>query len=83
MTKTEAQWLMNEYWPKKELQVNQETIKMFTKAINIIKGTDNAVPSCSCQWRTNALIAKSLYEQNEALIIETASKTTRTKKTNG
>lgn len=68
MTKTEAKWLKNTYYPQREAQVNKQTIEMFTRAINIMKGTNHGVPACSCQWRTNALIAKSLYEQNQSLI---------------
>ena len=78
MTKTNAQWLMNEYWPNRDRQVNAESIKIFTKAINIIRDQNNPIPACSCQWRTNALIAKSLYEQNQTLIEKTA--TTNVKK---
>ena len=79
MTKTNAQWLMNEYWPNRDRQVNAESIKIFTKAINIIRDQNNPIPACSCQWRTNALIAKSLYEQNQSLIETTANAKTRTK----
>jgi len=78
MTKTDAQWLMNEYWPNRELGVTRQTIQMFTRVINIIREQNNPIPSCSCQWRTNALIAKSLYEQNQTLIEKTA--TTNVKK---
>lgn len=80
MTQTEAKWLMNEYWPNNGLQINANTIKMFTRAINIIKDTDSPVPSCSCQWKTNAQIAKSLYEQNQSLIETKANE--RKKKSN-
>ena len=83
MTKTEAQWLVNEYWPKRDVTVNQQTISMFTKAINYIKGTSSKNPDCSCQWKSQALIAKSLYEQHQVEIekLATDGKTkNRTKK---
>ena len=79
MTKADAQWLVNEYWPNKNLQVNSTSIQMFTRVINIIREQNNPVPSCSCQWRTNALIAKSLYEQNQSMIETTANGKTRSK----
>ena len=83
LTKTEAEWLLNVYQPKKDGIVNGTTIPMFIKAINYIRGTNSTVPSCGCEYLTRAKMANSYFEQYKTEIETIANKTTRgRKKTN-
>jgi hypothetical protein len=50
LTKTEAEWLLNVYQPKKDGIVNGTTISLFIKAINYMRGTNSVVPSCGCEY---------------------------------
>jgi len=63
LSKTDALWLLNTYQPKMGGIINQSTISMFTKAINLMRGTNSSNPTCGCQYKTQAQIAKSLFEQ--------------------
>jgi len=63
LSKEDALWLLNVYQPKMNGTINQNNISMFTKAINVIRGTNSSNPACNCQYKTQAHIAKSLFEQ--------------------
>ena len=83
LTNQEAKWLLEEYQPKMGYGVNSKNINMFNDALNLMKGTNNPCPGCSCQYLTIAKIAASLFEQYKSEIEIIANKTTRgRKKTN-
>lgn len=63
LNKTDALWLLNTYQPKMNGTINQSNISMYTKVINLIRGTNSSNPTCGCQYKTQAQIAKSLFEQ--------------------
>lgn len=63
LTKEDAQWLLTTYAPKKDGIINGSTISMFTKAINLMRGTNQDNPSCGCQYKAQAAIANSLFGQ--------------------
>ena len=63
MTKQDAQWLLNVYQPIKDGMINKSNISIFTKAINLMRGTNISDPSCGCQYKTQAQIAKSYFNQ--------------------
>ena len=73
LSKEDALWLLNVYQPKMGGTVNQSNISMFTKAINLIRGTDISNPSCGCQYKTQAQIAKSYFEQYKTEIEKIAN----------
>jgi hypothetical protein len=79
LNKSDAQWLVNFYYPKSKGRIDATTINMFTKAVNLIRGSNTKVPSCSCEWKQTAALAHSYYGQYQGEIEAAASK--RTKKT--
>ena len=80
INKTDAQWLVNEYAPKRGYRINSDTFGTFLRAYNLMKGTNKEVNCFSCEGRTIAAIAKSMYDQHEEEIKTIATKTTRKKK---
>ena len=83
LTQVDAKWLVEFYAPKRTYQINNTSIQYHQKAFNLIKGTNEPVPSCNCHWVSASKIAASLYEQFEADIIAIAYppvKKTRKKK---
>ena len=66
ISKTDAQWLLNDYGPKRGYRVDNSTFQMYLKAYNILKGTDRKVDCMSCEGRAIAAMASSIYEQHEA-----------------
>jgi hypothetical protein len=80
ISKTDAQWLLNDYGPKRGYRVDNSTFQMYLKAYNILKGTDKKVDCMSCEGRAIAAMAKSMFEQYEGEIKVIATKTTRKKK---
>ena len=80
ISKTDAQWLVNENGPKRSYRVDNSTFQMFLKAYNLMKGANREVNCFSCEGRTIAAMAKSMYDQYEGEIQTIATKTTRKKK---
>lgn len=73
LTKEEAQWLLTTYAPKKDGIINGNTISLFTKAINLMRGTNNSNPTCGCQYKSQAAIANSLFDQYKSEIDNVAN----------
>jgi len=73
LSKEEAQWLLNEYpkWIGK--RIDRASIQHHLKAFNLIKGTNQGIPSCSCQWVSASKVSESLYSQHKAEIEEVAN----------
>ena len=80
MTKSDAQWLIDVFEPKRKLRIASSTIGMFIKAINIILGQNRQVPSCSCEWKVTATIANSAFDQHYAEIMSVYNNKTRGRK---
>lgn len=80
ISKEQAQWLLNEYQPRIGGSLTRKTMEIHMKAINILKGTDMGIPGCSCEWRANAQIAKSLFEQYQLEIEKLANEETEAPK---
>ena len=80
MTKSDAQWLVDIFNPKRHLRIDSVTIGIFVKAINIIMNSNRVIPGCSCEWKVTATIANSAYEQHEAQILELYNSKPRNKK---
>jgi len=71
--KEEAQWLLNEYpkWIGK--RIDRGSIQQHLKAFNLIKGSNETIPSCSCQWVSASKVSESLFSQYKAEIEEVAN----------
>jgi len=80
MDKLDAQWLIDEFEPKRKLKIDKNSITMFTKAINIIMGQNRPVPGCSCEYKVVAQIANSAFEQHYTQIMEVYNQPTRGRK---
>jgi len=72
LTKEEAKWLIEFYGPKRGNRIDNTSIGWHNKAFNYIRGTQQPIPDCSCQWTAASKIASSLYDQHEAAIKEIA-----------
>lgn len=68
LSKTDAQWIINEYpkWIGK--RIDRTSIQQHLKLFNLIKGSNEGIPSCSCQWVSASKISESLYSQFKAEI---------------
>ena len=68
LSKTDAQWIINEYpkWIGK--RIDRASIQEHLKLFNLIKGSKEGIPSCSCQWTGASKISESLYEQYKSEI---------------
>lgn len=80
ISKEEAQWLLNDYGPKRGYRVDHSTVPMFLKAYNLMKGGDRKIECTSCEGKAIAQMASSMYEQYEADIKAIATKTKKRKK---
>ena len=63
LNKEDAQWLINEYSKWLGKRIDRESIQQHLKAFNLIKGSKEIVPSCSCQWVGASKVSESLYSQ--------------------
>lgn len=68
ITKEDANWLVNVFAPMKGGRVDNSTFQMFLKAYNLMRGTNRTVNCFSCEGRSVAKMASSMYEQYEAEI---------------
>ena len=68
ISKSDAEWLLNTWAPIRGGRVDNSTFQMFLKAYNIMKGTDRKVNCFSCEGRTIAAMANSMFNQYQAEI---------------
>ena len=76
----DARWLVEFYAPKMGYRIDNSTIQWHNKAFNLIKGSNDPVPSCNCHWVSASRIAQSLYGQHEAEIKAVAYPVKKTRK---
>ena len=48
LSKRDAKWILTNFVPLMDGTVNSSTIAIFTKVINLIRGTEIPKPSCGC-----------------------------------
>ena len=77
ISKTDATWLVEEFNPIRKGTLNDKTIPLFIKAINIILEQNRRIPGCACEYKVTALIANSAYEQHEQEILNIYNSKTR------
>ncbi len=81
ISKSEAQWLLNTFQPIRGGRLDNSTFGMFLKAYNIMKGADRKVGCFSCEGRSVAAMANSMFEQYQSEIEKIANKKNASKKT--
>ena len=79
ISKGNAQWLINTFQPIRGGRVDNSTFQMFLKAYNILRDTDRKVSCFSCEGRSIAAMANSIFDQYKSEIESIATKTTRKK----
>ena len=77
ISKGNAQWLINTFQPIRGGRVDNSTFQMFLKAYNILRDTDRQVSCFSCEGRSIAAMANSIFDQYKSEIESIATKTTR------
>lgn len=67
LSQEDAKWLLEFYNPTYSTggRIDVTTIQYHQKAFNLIRGTNQPVPSCNCHWVSAAKVAQSLYSQYE------------------
>lgn len=71
MTTEEAVYIMEKWYPIRDMALNNKTIGVWYEAERILRGWDKTQPrSCSCEYRTLARLVKSFFSQHEATIKE-------------
>ena len=79
ISKDQAKWLVNVFQPIRGGRVDNSTFQMFLKAYNILRDTDRKVNCFSCEGRSIAAMANSMFDQYKSEIESVATKTTRKK----
>ncbi len=82
INKNQAKWLLNEFQPIRGGRVDNSTFQMFLKAYNILRNTDRKVSCFSCEGRSIAGIANSMFDQFKSEIEKISTTDARRKKTN-
>lgn len=81
ISKSEAKWLLETFAPMRGGRVDNTTFQTFLKAYNLMRGTNTVVKCFSCEGRTIAAMANSMFNQYQAEIEAlTVSKRGRKKK---
>lgn len=83
ISKTDAEWLLNVYAPKRGYRVDNGSVGMFLKAYNLMRGGEKKINCFSCEGRAIAKIASNMFEQYEAEIQAIAKPKRGRKKKNG
>jgi len=73
LSPTDASWLLNEYTKFIGKRIDNGTIGQHQRAFNLIRGSNEKVPSCSCQWVAASKVAQSLFDQYKSEIEKIAN----------
>lgn len=69
LTQQEAQWLLEEYAPKRGGRIDGNTMdKYFVPARRLIEGKEIGRPGCGCHFKVFVSITNSMFGQHEAEI---------------
>ena len=82
ISKEDAKWLLRVFAPIRGGRVDNSTFQMFLKAYNILRDTDRKVSCFSCEGRSIAAMANSIFEQYQGEI-EALANPKRGRKKNG
>jgi len=73
LSKADAQWLLNDFSKLVGGSIFGKNVDSYTRAINLIRGTNVTRPGCSCEYKLHARTAISLFEQHKSAIEEVAN----------
>ena len=73
LSKEDAQWLLNDFSKLTKGEVRGKNVSHYTRAINLIRGTNVKNPGCSCEFKMHSQTAISLFGQHKAAIEEIAN----------
>jgi len=65
LTIKDIKWLLGAYNSIRQYGKVNNYIDMHVQTINLIKGSNEAKPSCNCMYVATAKLANSIYEQHE------------------
>lgn len=68
LTYEDVKWLWEQYQPKMTYRIDNTSIRMHNKAFNLMKGANEGVPSCSCHWKSAAMVTQSVFSQYKSEI---------------
>jgi len=73
LSKEDAQWLLKEIGPKVGGTIFGKHISIYTKALNLMRGTNLPNPGCSCEYGARGQITQSVFNQFKTAIEEIAN----------
>ena len=74
LSKADAKWLLNDFQPIiNKGMVKGKNISMYTKALNLMRGTNLTNPGCSCEYCSRGTIAESVFNQYKPEIEKVAN----------
>jgi hypothetical protein len=74
LSKADAKWLLNDFQPIiNKGMVKGKNISMYTKALNLMRGTNLTNPGCSCEYGSRGNIAESVFNQYKSEIEKVAN----------
>lgn len=73
LSKEDAQWLMNDFSKLVGGSIFGKNIDSYTRAINLIRGTNVKRPGCSCEYKLHAKTAMSVFDQYKSEIEKIAN----------
>ena len=80
LTQQDAIWLKDEYSKVIDKRIDHSTINTHLKAFNLMKNSNESVPSCKCQWRGAAQVTQGMYDQYKYEIEVLANGVTKSKR---
>ena len=72
LSKADAQWLLSDFNKLIGGSIFGKNIDSYTRAINLIRGTNVTGPGCSCEFKLHAQTAMSLFDQYKSEIEKVA-----------
>lgn len=73
LSKEDAKWLLNDFGPLVGGTIFGKNIDKYTKALNLIRGTQLRNPGCACEYKSRGNIASSVFSQYKTAIEEIAN----------
>jgi hypothetical protein len=81
LTKEEAQWLINDFAPRRGGIVNGKSMgKYFVPARSLMQGSPSSAPECGCHYLAYAKMTASMYGQYLSEIEHIANEEQQTKR---
>jgi len=68
LSKADAKWLLNDFSKLVGGSIFGKNVDSYTRAINLIRGTNVTRPGCSCEFKLHGQTAMSLFDQYKSEI---------------